>query len=201
MMRHLGTPLYALTEVGSTMDVARELAQHGASEGTCVMADRQTGGRGRSGRRWESPPGGLYASLIQVVGRAARHIHGEAILYADHRTGSIDTLVRETNRRRQKQLDYNRQHGITPTTITKAIRDGIEAVRDAEDLARQQTGQNEADYQAKAVISELEEEMLTCASNLQFERAAMLRDQIRILRERGEAANPSAAYPRRASRR
>ena len=64
MTRRLGTPLYAMAEVGSTMDVARELAEQGAPGGACVIADRQTEGRGRSGRRWESPPGGLYLSFI-----------------------------------------------------------------------------------------------------------------------------------------
>ena len=122
-------------------------------------------------------------SLIQVAGRAARNVNGEVVLYADQITGAIRTTITETNRRRQKQLDYNAQHGITPQTIQKAIREGIETVREAEKLAVSQTGQSIEDHELMNVLSDLEEEMVLCARNLQFERAAELRDQIHALQE------------------
>ena len=123
-------------------------------------------------------------SLIQVAGRAARNVNGEVILYADHVTGSMRTMLGETTRRRTKQLRYNEQHQITPTTIQKAIREGIEQVRDAEELAIRQTGQTAEDHDLRRVIGELEEEMLLCSRNLEFERAAYLRDQISALRDK-----------------
>ncbi|MBI3324775.1 MAG: excinuclease ABC subunit B, partial [Candidatus Omnitrophica bacterium] len=86
-------------------------------------------------------------SLIQVAGRAARNVNGEVVLYADHATGAMRTMIGETSRRRQKQLAYNQQHGVTPTTIQKAIREGIEVVRQAEELALQQTGQTAEDHE------------------------------------------------------
>jgi len=122
-------------------------------------------------------------SLIQVAGRAARNVNGQVIMYADRMTGAMKTMISETYRRRQKQLAYNQQHGITPTTVQKAIREGIEAMRQAEELAVEQTGQTREQYEQMTALSELEEEMLVCSRNLQFERAAQLRDQIRTLRE------------------
>jgi excinuclease ABC subunit B len=122
-------------------------------------------------------------SLIQVAGRAARNVNGEVVLYADRLTGAIRRLVEETNRRRTKQLAYNQEHGITPTTVTKAIREGIEAVREAEELAVEQSGQTMEQHQVRQTIAELEEEMVVCAKGLQFERAALLRDQIRSLKD------------------
>ncbi len=128
-------------------------------------------------------------SLIQVAGRAARNVNGEVILYADHATGAMRQAVGEMARRRQKQLDHNRRHGITPKTIRKAIREGIEAVREAEALTVEQTGRPVEDHERMTVIAELEEEMLLCARNLQFERAAVLRDQVRTLREKSEVGS------------
>jgi excinuclease ABC subunit B len=122
-------------------------------------------------------------SLIQVAGRAARHINGEVILYGDHVTGAMQELLEITQRRRTKQLEYNQTHGITPTTIIKAIREGIEVLKQAEALAVDLTGLTPEQHDVRRVISELEEEMCHCAKSLQFERAAVLRDQIRQLRE------------------
>jgi len=122
-------------------------------------------------------------SLIQVAGRAARHINGAVILYGDQLTGAMRQLIDETNRRRAKQLEYNQAHHITPTTITKAIREGIESARQAEEFTVEQSGQTIETHRMRLVISEMEEEMLVCARGLQFERAALLRDQIQSLRE------------------
>jgi excinuclease ABC subunit B len=123
-------------------------------------------------------------SLIQVAGRAARHVNGEVILYADQLTGAIRQMIQETNRRRAKQLEYNRRNGITPTTIQKAIREGIEVVRAAESFAVEQSGQSMEEHDVRRTIAELEDEMLICAKGLQFERAAELRDEIRSLRDK-----------------
>jgi len=123
-------------------------------------------------------------SLIQVAGRAARNVNGAVILYADQATGAISKMVGETTRRRAKQLEYNERHGITPKTVTKAILESIEAVREAEELAISETGQTAEQHDVREVLSELEEEMLVCAKSLQFERAAVLRDEIATLKEK-----------------
>jgi excinuclease ABC subunit B len=139
-------------------------------------------------------------SLIQVAGRAARHIHGAVILYADHLTGAIRQMLEETNRRRAKQLAYNREHQITPTSVTKAIRDSIETIRQAEAFTLEQAGQTREQHEVRLVVSELEEEMLLCARQLQFERAAALRDQIRGLREQYHLAEEPGPSARKRSR-
>ncbi len=139
-------------------------------------------------------------SLIQVAGRAARNVNGEVILYADQATGAIRHMLQETNRRRAKQLEYNQQHGITPTTVKKAIREGIEVMRQAEELAVAQTGQSEEQHEVRRVLSDLEEEMLMCAKSLQFERAAELRDEISALREKYRlTGEPSPRRPRKSN--
>ncbi|MBI3996468.1 MAG: excinuclease ABC subunit UvrB [Candidatus Omnitrophica bacterium] len=122
-------------------------------------------------------------SLIQVAGRAARNVNGEVILYGDHLTGAMRALMETTNRRRAKQLDYNQRNAITPTTIIKAIRESIEAVRQAEAFTVEQSGLSIEQHEVMQTLSELEEEMLLCAKGLQFERAAVLRDQIRSLKD------------------
>jgi excinuclease ABC subunit B len=130
-------------------------------------------------------------SLIQTIGRAARHINGTAILYADTVTDSMRRAIEETERRRRKQIAYNRTHGITPRGVTKRVKDIIEGVYDHE-AAREslKVAQAEARYAAmdeKALAREmkrLEREMLEAARNLEFERAAQLRDQLRALKHR-----------------
>ena len=123
-------------------------------------------------------------SLIQVAGRAARHINGEVILYADHATGAMRQMILETTRRRQKQLEYNQRYHITPTSVTKAIKESIEAMRQAKELTVEQAGLTPEQHDVRQVLSELEQEMLVCAKGLQFERAASLRDEIMGLREK-----------------
>ena len=137
-------------------------------------------------------------SLIQVAGRAARNVNGEVMLYADQATGAIRHMLAETNRRRTKQLEYNRQHHITPTTIVKAIRESIESVRQAEEFAVEQSGQSPEQHDVRQALSELEDEMLSCAKNLQFERAALLRDEIRSLKEKYHISHDEP--PKRRSR-
>jgi excinuclease ABC subunit B len=138
-------------------------------------------------------------SLIQVAGRAARHVNGEVVLYADRLTGAIKQMLRETTRRREKQLDYNTRHRITPTSIVKAIRESIEAARIAEELSVDQTGLSAEQHDVRQVIAELEAEMLMCAKGLQFERAAELRDEIGALREKYRLAEEPRKRPARAN--
>ena len=130
-------------------------------------------------------------SLIQTIGRAARNIHGRAILYADRMTGSMQRAIEETDRRRSKQLEYNAVHGITPRGIHKAVTDIMEGAR-AEGapaaLLRRRGGKtlNAADLKPEVLVKEirqLEAEMLRKARNLEFEAAAALRDEISRLKQ------------------
>lgn len=130
-------------------------------------------------------------SLIQTIGRAARHIHGTAILYADTITQSMQRAIAETSRRREKQIAHNEAHGIVPRGVTKRIKDIIDGVYDPETAQSElKAAQQQASYEAmdeKAVASEikrLEKLMLDCAKNLEFEKAAAARDDLFRLRER-----------------
>ncbi|MCC2683434.1 MAG: subunit of excinuclease [Paenibacillaceae bacterium] len=120
-------------------------------------------------------------SLIQTIGRAARNSEGRVIMYADSVTDSMDKAIRETERRRSLQLEHNEQHGITPTTIHKKVRDVIEASKVAEQkadyLAEIKTAKMSKKDRA-SIIERLQSEMKEAAKNLQFERAAELRDAI-----------------------
>ena len=136
-------------------------------------------------------------SLIQTIGRAARNANGKAILYADAITGSMRRAIDETERRRAKQIARNKQHGITPQTIKKAVADIMEAhapgaPMQARDYAK--VADEMAEYanltpaQMAKTVKALEKDMYRAAKALEFERAAALRDQIKTLRERGIAA-------------
>lgn len=136
-------------------------------------------------------------SLIQTMGRAARHIHGTAILYADTITQSMQRAIAETERRREKQIGFNAEHGITPRGVSKKIKDIIDGVYSAESAQTElKAAQQEAAYQAmdeKTVAKEikrLEKLMLECAKNLEFEKAAAARDDLFRLRERIFGAAP-----------
>ena len=119
-------------------------------------------------------------SLIQTIGRAARNENGRVIMYADNETDSMKKAISETNRRREIQQKYNEEHGITPKTIQKAVRDLIRISKKAE----KQTYQLEKDTESmskkelEAVIKKMSKEMHTAAADLNFERAAELRDKI-----------------------
>ena len=136
-------------------------------------------------------------SLIQTIGRAARNINGTAILYADTVTGSMQRAIEETNRRRRKQIEFNKTHGITPRGIRKAVADIMEGARaGAPGSPRRFAGVAEslAEYAAMTPamlavrLRKLEQQMYRHAGNLEFEEAAQMRDRIRELRERGLAA-------------
>ena len=117
-------------------------------------------------------------SLIQTIGRAARNTDGTVIMYGDELTKSMENAIRETNRRRAIQQKYNQEHGITPTTIKKDIRDTISAIK-AEDIGTEFKMSKDEDI--KDVITRLTDEMLECASKMEFEKAAELRDKIKEL--------------------
>ena len=129
-------------------------------------------------------------SLIQTIGRAARHLHGSAILYADRITDSMRRAMDETDRRRTKQVAFNTEHGITPRGVVKRIKDIIDGVYDA-DATRQElkAAQTVAEYKLldeKSLtkrIKKLEKDMLDAAKNLEFEKAAELRDQLKELKQ------------------
>ncbi len=130
-------------------------------------------------------------SLIQTIGRAARHLNGRAILYADRVTDSMKRAMGETDRRRNKQLAHNLEHGITPQGIVKTIRDMIDGVYDADEAhAQLKAAQTEASYEAMGSkeltreIKRVEREMLEAARNLDFERAARMRDDLKKLKQR-----------------
>jgi excinuclease ABC subunit B len=128
-------------------------------------------------------------SLMQTIGRAARNVNSKVLLYADKMTDSMQRAIEETSRRRKLQQEYNEDHGITPQTIKKAIRAGIESVAAAHAEANAAVGRNdETQYITEEYLSELEAEMLAAADNLEFERAAALRD--RIDQMRGNVGQP-----------
>ena len=136
-------------------------------------------------------------SLIQTIGRAARNVHGKAILYGDTVTDSMKGAIEETERRRKKQTDYNKAHGITPKSVVKAVRDIIDGVYKNPSETERQKGPDEAlntdDPQAVArAIRETEKKMLACARDLDFEQAAVLRDRLEALRRRVFGADRSA---------
>jgi excinuclease ABC subunit B len=117
-------------------------------------------------------------SLIQTIGRAARNINAKVILYADHITPAMKKAMDETARRRELQLKYNAEHGVSPKTIEKAIRNGIESEMKARKIARDAVHESDEQFDQTEIIRLLEEEMLEAARNLEFERAAQLRDKI-----------------------
>ncbi len=123
-------------------------------------------------------------SLMQTIGRAARNVNARVILYADKVTGSMQRAMDETERRRTLQQEYNREHNITPETIKKAIRMGIEQEASAHARANAAVGRNdEARYVTEEYIAELEKEMYDAADQMEFERAATIRDRIGKMRE------------------
>src|SRR5438874_2683155 len=136
-------------------------------------------------------------SLIQTMGRAARHINGTAILYADTITDSIKRAIAETDRRRAKQVSYNAKRGITPIGISKQVRDMIEGARDFQDVQTElKAAQEQARYESMSEkqlareIKRLEKEMLDYARNLEFEKAAQARDRLAELRRSVFGASP-----------
>ncbi|MEE0728843.1 MULTISPECIES: excinuclease ABC subunit UvrB [Clostridium] len=126
-------------------------------------------------------------SMVQTIGRAARNSESKVIMYADKMTGSMDRAIKETNRRREIQMKYNEEHGIVPKTIIKDIRDVIEATKVAEESSEYKISKESStltEKEKKKLIKQYTEEMKDAAKNLQFERAAELRDMINDLKEK-----------------
>jgi excinuclease ABC subunit B len=139
-------------------------------------------------------------SLIQTAGRAARHVNGVVIMYADHITDSMRRMIEVTAARREKQLAYNREHNITPRSIVKGIQESLSdehKAREVEEMIVRETGEP---YNVHEVIVELEREMLEAAEALEYERAAILRDQIRELKASAQASPESAGAASQKSR-
>ena len=117
-------------------------------------------------------------SLIQTSGRAARHVNGEVVLFADTVTKSMQKLIAITEYRRSRQIDYNQKHNITPTSVRRAVQESLHTIlksREKEESIIREAG---GDFDVTEVLRELGEEMEIASANLEFERAALLRDQI-----------------------
>jgi len=135
-------------------------------------------------------------SLIQTIGRAARNLNGKAILYADKMTDSMTRALGETERRRATQIAFNLEHGITPRSVNKQIKDLIDGVYSAQDDEKKlKSLEDSAKVEALSEkdlgkrIKLLERQMLEHARNLEFEKAARLRDQLALLKEQAFGAN------------
>jgi len=130
-------------------------------------------------------------SLIQTIGRAARHVHGTAILYGDRITGSMRRALDETDRRREKQVIYNDTHGITPRTIVKQVADVMESAYPVPGRSSRKAAEKKAIYEIMSPeqllkrAAKLEKRMLKHARDLEFEEAAKLRDEIHSIRALG----------------
>ncbi|HLO42066.1 MAG TPA: excinuclease ABC subunit UvrB [Phycisphaerales bacterium] len=130
-------------------------------------------------------------SLIQQMGRAARNVNSKVIMYADTMTPAMRAAIEETERRRAKQVVYNQAHGITPQTIQKAIRRGIESSLKGRKAAREALGVKEEEFEIDEMIRQLESEMFEAAQAMEFEKAAAMRDQVLRLKKMRDAAGPS----------
>ncbi|MFO1477821.1 MAG: excinuclease ABC subunit UvrB [Verrucomicrobiota bacterium] len=142
-------------------------------------------------------------SLIQTAGRAARHLNGEVILYADVRTQSIAKFLAVSEYRRARQLEYNRVHNITPRSVSRAVEESLSSHHETAEQARGVLQETAANLDVTETLRELEEEMLKAANDLEFEKAALLRDQIKELKRISGGApaaaaesKPARAYPR-----
>ena len=139
-------------------------------------------------------------SLIQMIGRAARHVSGQVVMYAEDMTDSMQRAIDETNRRRQKQLEYNQAHGITPESVRKAIRDLlVEQV--GEEPAIYASGEGVPEAQLPNLIAELEHDMRLAAQELRFEEAAAIRDRLRALQGGRLLTEAAAGQTRRGGKR
>ncbi len=137
-----------------------------------------------------------FRSLIQTAGRAARNVSGEVIMYADTITNSIQQAINETERRRKIQMEYNKANNITPESIKKGIYDVLSDIAERDYYTVPLVRENEAEYipdsEIPVIIKSLEKEMKDTAKNMEFEKAAELRDRIKALKERGMAVGVKA---------
>jgi len=117
-------------------------------------------------------------SLIQTAGRAARHVNGEVVLFADQVTQSMEALMSISEYRRAKQMEYNEKHGITPQTVRRAVQESLHTILRGREIAASVIQEAGGDFDVTELLRELEDEMQRASANLEFERAALLRDQI-----------------------
>ena len=117
-------------------------------------------------------------SLIQTAGRAARHINGEVVLFADQITKSMEALISISEYRRTKQMEYNEKHGITPQTVRRAVQESLHTILRGREIAASVIQEAGGNFDLTELLRELEDEMQQASANLEFERAALLRDQI-----------------------
>ncbi|HUT58496.1 MAG TPA: excinuclease ABC subunit UvrB [Phycisphaerae bacterium] len=139
-------------------------------------------------------------SLVQTIGRCARNVNAQVFLYADKVTPAMRQAMDETDRRRRMQLDFNREHGITPKTIHKAIRTALADQLRARDVARQAIRASEDEFDRTELLARLEEEMYQAAEELEFEKAAALRDRVAELKGAGDAELAAARPPKKTGR-
>ncbi len=139
-------------------------------------------------------------SLIQTAGRAARHINGEVFLFADQVTGSMRRLIDVTEYRRAKQLAYNEANGITPQSVVRAVQASLHTILRAKEVEGSVVREDEGGFSAVELLRELEEDMIRAASNMEYERAAILRDQIAELKK-GTGTDKISGPPVLANRR
>ncbi len=123
------------------------------------------------------------SALIQTIGRAARHVEGRVIMYADNVTGSMERAINETNRRREIQTKYNVEHGITPQSVAKEISAGLRAIIPEKEKSKKLDLKRIPRDEWPTLIKELSSQMRLAAANLEFERAAELRDQIEEIKK------------------
>ena len=134
-------------------------------------------------------------SLMQTAGRAARHVNGEVILFADTQTKSIQALLAVSGYRREVQTEYNTKHGITPQTVHRAVQESLQLFTKARQLEENVVREGGGDFAITEVLRELEAEMAESAAKLEFERAALLRDQIRELKKQAGLSTDDTGAP------
>jgi excinuclease ABC subunit B len=137
-------------------------------------------------------------SLIQTAGRAARHLNGEVVLFADTITGSIRALLDVSDYRRKRQEEYNRKHNITPVSVKRAVQESLHTILKAREIEQGIVKEDAASFDLHELIRELESDMATAAANLEYERAALLRDQIIELKAgtSNTEPRPRGTYPK-----
>jgi excinuclease ABC subunit B len=145
-------------------------------------------------------------SLIQTAGRAARHVNGEVVLFADQVTQSMEALMSISEYRRAKQVEYNEKHGITPQTVRRAVQESLHTILRGREIAASVIQEAGGDFNVTELLRELEDEMQRASANLEFERAALLRDQIMEVKNGAgiskiESKRRPVKYTRNAGRR
>jgi len=121
-------------------------------------------------------------SLIQTAGRAARHVNGHVVLFADTVTKSMEKLISISEYRRSRQMEYNEKHGITPRSVQRAVQESLHTLLKAREVEESVIRESGGDFNLSEVLRELQQEMEVAAANLEYEKAALLRDQIMELK-------------------